>query len=115
MIEEKELYDKVAMVCSDLKLPYYPKLLLVSMVYRKIRYPLENMDEIIEKVTKDIVPEQYSKHKRKAFMPISVEKEIDMLESELHKCDNIPEELLEGMIIPNTVKYYMKKVIDFND
>ena len=32
MIEEKELYDKVAMVCSDLKLPYYPKLLLVSMV-----------------------------------------------------------------------------------
>ena len=109
MPKNKELYEAVAMMCADLKLAYYPKLLLVNMVYRKIKHPEEKMDEIMAKVTKTTVPELYKKHKGKPFMQVSVNKEIDMLE-----CENLPEDLLNGKVIANTVKYYAKKFIDEN-
>ena len=113
MIKNKELYEKVTETCYDLQLSYYPKLLLVSIVYRKIRYPKESINEVMLKVTKTIVPEQYIKHKRKKqFMAISPEKELAMLERELHMCENIPVELLNGDIIPNTIEYYIKQVIE---
>ena len=54
------------------------------------------------------------KYKGKAFMQVSVNKELDMLERELHECENLPEELLNGEVIANTVKYYAKKFIDKN-
>lgn len=110
----KKLYKMVERMCDDLKLPYYPKLLLINMVYRKIKHPEEKMDEIMAKVTKTTVPELYKKHKGKSFMQVSVNKDLDMLERELHECDNLPEELLNGKVIANTVKYYAKKVIDEN-
>lgn len=113
MIKNKELYEKVTRVCYDLQLSYYPKLLLVSVVYRKIRYPKESINEVILKTTKTIVPEQYRKDKgKKQFMTISVEKELEMLERELHMCENIPVELLNGDIISNTIEYYTNKVIE---
>lgn len=114
MPKDRELYENVSMMCADLELPYYPKLLLVNMVYRKIRHPEEKMDEIMEKVTKTTVREFYEKHRRKQYMQISSQKELDMLERELHECSNLPEELFNGKIIANTVKYYAKKFTDEN-
>ncbi len=114
MPKNKKLYEAVAMMCADLKLAYYPKLLLVNMVYRKIKHPEEKTDEIMAKVINTTVPELYKKHKGKPFMQVSVTKEIDMLERELHECENLPEDLLNGKVIANTVKYYAKEFIDEN-
>ena len=114
MPKDRELYENVSMMCADLELPYYPKLLLVNMVYRKIKHPEEKTDEIMAKVINTTVPELYKKHKGKPFMQVSVNKEIDMLERELHECENLPEDLLNGKVIANTVKYYAKKFIDEN-
>ena len=114
MPKNMKLYETVALMCDDLKLPYYPKLLLINMVYRKIKHPEEKMDEIMGKVIKTTVPELYKKHKKKAYMQVSVNKELDMLERELHECENLPDELLNGKVIANTVKYYAKKFIDEN-
>ena len=106
MPADKKLYEQVAMLCSDLELPYYPKLLLVNMVYRKVRHPEEKMDVIMERVTKTTVPAFFEKHRKNTFMQVSVEREMNLLERELHECANIPEELLCGEVIKNTVNYY---------
>ena len=114
MPKNKKLYEIVEMTCADLKLPDYPKLLLINMVYRKIKHPEEKTDEIMAKVIKTTVPELYKKQKKKAYMQVSANKELGMLERELHECENLPEELLNGKVIANTVKYYAKKIIDEN-
>lgn len=110
MPKDKKLYEEISMMCDDLELAYYPKLLLVNMVYRKIKHPEEKMDEIMEKVIRTSIPEIYEKHRRKQYMQISSQKELNMLERELHECSNLPEKLFNGKIIANTVKYYAKKI-----
>ena len=111
MPKDKNLYEEVAKVCANLKLSYYPKLLLVNMIYRKVRHPEEKMDVIMDKVINTTVPEIFIKHKKKAFMQVSSQRELELLERELHNCSNLPDELLNGKIIANTVKYYAKNFI----
>lgn len=112
MPKDMKLYESVAMYCADLDLPYYPKLLLVNMVYRNIRHPEEKMDVIMNKIMKSTVPTFFQKHKRKEFMHISVKREMEMLERELHECSNIPDKLLNGKVISNTVNYYAERFRD---
>ena len=112
MPKDKNLYENVAMYCADLDLPYYPKLLLVNMVYRKIRHPEEKMDVIMHKIMKTTIPTFFQEHKRKEFMHISVKREMEMLERELHECSNIPDKLLNGKVISNTVNYYAERFRD---
>ena len=117
MLKEDILFEKVEEMCSNLRLPYSTKLLLVAMICRKIRYPEEKMDTIITKVQekKSIFPELFKKHKGREFMPRSKENELNNLEEQLHECADLPDELYNGKIIANTVKYYAKKFIDFSE
>lgn len=114
VVKDKRLFDKVASMCGELEMPFYQRLLLTNMVYRKIRHPEEKVDKIIELVTEKTVPEQYQKYRKETRMHVSVKREIEALEQYLHECDNIPEELLSGQVISNTVKYYVKKVMELD-
>lgn len=114
MIKDKKLYDDIAILCGNIDMPFYQRLLLVNMVYRKVRHPSEKIDDIIKKVTEEVVPEQYKKYKNKDCMRLSFKHEKGNLERELHKCDDIPEELLNGDVVVNVVKYYAKEVLDLN-
>ena len=106
MPKDERLYEKVAMLIKDLDVNSYSKILLSSMVYRKIRHPKEHIKEIIDKVTKTTVPEIFKERKGKPFLAISVKKELESLECELHACSNLPDDLERGNIVSNTVKYY---------
>lgn len=114
-VKDKRLFDKVASMCGELDMPFYQRLLLTNMVYRKVRHPEEKVDKIIELVTEKTVPEQYLRYRKEKRMHLSVEREIESLEQYLHECENIPnEELLNGHVVSNTVKYYVKKVMELD-
>ena len=113
MTEDKKLYKEVSMMCANLEVSYHPKLLLVNMVCRKVEHPNEKMDEIMEKITRTSVPESYKRHKGKQYMHVSSQKELETLESELHECSNLPEELFNGKIIANTVKIRRISILTF--
>lgn len=117
MLKDELLFEKVEEMCCDLELPYSTKLLLVAMICRKIKYPEEKMDQIITRVREgeQIFLKLFKKHKGRAFMPRGIESELNNLEEELHECRNLPDELYNGRVIANTVKYYAKKFIDFSE
>lgn len=114
-MRDEKLYQKVIEVTNELELSYYPKLLLVSMIYRRLEHPSEKMDKILEVVTSTVVPKEFEKTLGKTYMKLSVNKELETLEDALHECTNLPEELFQGLIISESVKYYAKKVIDTMD
>ncbi len=114
-VKDKQLFDKVALMCGELDMPFYQRLLLTNMVYRKIRHPDERVDKIIDLVTQKTVPEQYKRYRSQTRMKISVKKEIETLEEYLHECKNIPDpDLLRGQVVSNTVKYFVKKVMELD-
>lgn len=113
IIKNQKMYDKIALMCGNFDMPYYQRVLLVSMVYRKTMNPQEKISEIIEKVTDrgSIVAEIYKKNRKKTCMKISSARELQYLEQFLHDCKDVPENLLNGNVVENVVKYFAQKAI----
>ncbi len=110
--EEKKLYEKVALEVSKYELAYYQHLLLTEMVFRKLTHPLERTDEIVKKVNNEEVPQKYKKYKGQYPMTVSVQKELNNLESALDESPNLPDEAKNGWIVSNAVKHIAKAVLD---
>ena len=111
MPEDRVLYERVkTMVCSQLAIASYLQILLSSMIYRKLQHPSEKTDEIVKFVTERMVPELYKRDKGKYCLKISVKKEIEALEEALHNETTLPDDLKNGKIVSNTVKYYTSKI-----
>ncbi len=89
----KKMYEKIALMCGNFDMPYYQRVLLVSMVYRKAMNPQEKISEIIDKVTDNgsMVAEIYKKNRKKTCMRISSARELQYLEQFLHDCKDVPE------------------------
>lgn len=104
------IHEGVTLLCENLDMPLYQRILLIEMVCRQVEHPEERIDELIEKATKSTVPKQYKKLRKKNCMRVSVDRERQRLEEELHDCENLPGELFKGDIVENTVKYYYKAV-----
>lgn len=102
----KNIHEEVTLLCENLDMPLYQRILLIGMVCRKVEHPEEKIDELIDKATNSTVPKQYKKQRKKNCMRVSVDRERQRLEEELHDCENLPEELFKGDIVENTVKYY---------
>lgn len=113
LIKDKKMYDKVVSMCENIDMPFYQRVLLVSMVYRKVMHPREKISEIIDKVTDkgNLVSKIYKEEKQKTCMKISAKREFQYLEEFLHECKNIPEDLLNGNVVENVVKYFAQKAI----
>lgn len=111
--KKDELYERIAGMVVELEIPYYSTLLLVNMIYRKVKHPLEKTDKIVEYVTSKVLSEEYRKYKGKLPMKISKKRELENLEEVLHSSKKLPEEdLTRGYIVSNVVKYYAKKVLE---
>ena len=107
---EKELYDRILSKVGELQISNYHKMLLASMVYRKIKYPNERTNEVLQEASESIIPELYEEQKGKVWMRMSETREIEGLEEVLHDCENLPdEELTRGYIVSNMVNYYAKR------
>lgn len=109
----EKLYEEIFSMVDELQLRKYHKTLLATMVYRKVRHPLEKTDKILEKVTEQVIPELYEKQRGKTWMRMSCVRELEGLEGALHDCRNLPDEdLTRGYIVSNVVKYYAKKIME---
>ena len=106
---KKKIHDEIVSLCDSLEMPLYQRILLIEMVYRKVKHPEENINQLIDKVVYNIVPKRYKalKKRKRYYLSVSVSKERTRLEEELHDCRNLPnEELFAGDIIENVVRYY---------
>lgn len=101
----KKIRNEIISLCDKLDMPFYQRALLAAMVYRKVKHPEETIEQLIDKAVEDTVPKRYKKL-GKSCMRVSVSKEKEQLEEKLHDCKNLPEDLFEGDIVENTVKYY---------
>lgn len=107
----KQIHEELMGMCDKLDMPIYQRILLTEMVYRKVKCPQEKIDELIDQASKNTVPKQYKRLRKKKYcMQVSVDKERQRLEEELHKCENLPEELFNGDIVENVVRYYYEAI-----
>lgn len=110
---DNKLYEEIFSMVDELQLRKYYKTLLATMVYRKVKHPLERTDKILQKVTEKVIPELYEKQRGKTWMRMSSARELEGLEKALHECNNLPnEDFARGYIVSNVVKYYAKKIME---
>ncbi len=110
---DNKLYNRIITMVGELKLKSYHQTLLATMVYRKVKHPLERTDEILQKVTQKVIPTIYEANRGKTWMRVSTARELESLEEALHECKNLPnEDLTRGYIVSNMVKYYAKKLME---
>lgn len=101
-----KIHTELVALCSELELPLYQRILLIEMLYRKVRHPEEDVNQLIDKAVDEVVPKRYKALKKRSCIRVSVNKEKRRLEEELHDCRNLPEQLLTGDVIENTIRYY---------
>lgn len=110
---DNKLYGKILAMVEELQIKTYHKTLLATMIYRKVKHPLERTDEILQKVTEKVIPMMYESKRGKTWMRVSTARELEALEEALHECKNLPnEDLTRGYIVSNVVKYYAKKMME---
>lgn len=105
----KKIHNEIISLCDKLDMPLYQRVLLAAMVYRRVKHPEEGIEQLIDKTVENTVAKRYKKL-GKSCMRVSVSKEKERLEEELHDCGNLPEDLFKGDIVENTVRYYYKAV-----
>ena len=101
----KKIHNEIVSLCDKLDMPFYQRVLLAAMVYRRVKHPEEEIEQLIDKAVEVTVAKRYKKL-GKSCMRVSVKRERQRLEEELHDCKNLPEELFKGDIVENAVKYY---------
>lgn len=112
--ERRELSNTIMEHVMELGLKPYYTIFLANLILEKIENPTKGIDELVV-VVNQLMPEKY---RRGEVMQVSMQKNLQNLEEELHDCDKINqiskkgENLVSGLIIRNTVNYYVKKVLD---
>ena len=109
---KEKLYNEILEMIKECNLKPYHRTLLATMIYRKVRHPLEKTDEILRKVTEKVIPYLYEEQKGKTWLRLSADKEMQNLEEALHDCTLPEDSLYQGYIIANVVKYYAKRMMD---